>query len=154
MDSSILRAGLSWGLLLTLALHLAACGSEESPEDQVRARITELEIAGEAGDRGAFMDAVAEGFEAQDGGMTREDFSRYLLLQMSERRRVQAQLFPVTVELRGPNLAVATFKALVTGGDGLIPDEGRLLDIETEWVLEGGDWLLWRADWRTSVGTP
>ncbi len=144
------RCSTSGLLSLVVLVCLAACGDDLSPADQVRARIGELEVAGEAGDRGAFMDAVAEGFQAQGGAMTREDFSRYLLLQMSERRRVQAQLFPVTIELNGPNHAEARFKALLTGGEGLIPDEGRVLDIETEWVLENGEWLLWRARWRAA----
>jgi len=138
-------------LCLILVLSLAACAERGSVEEQVRARIDAMEAAGEAGERGAFMGMVAEGFEAQDGAMTREDFSRYLLLQLNQRRRVQAQVFPVVVEARGTNLADARFKLLLTGGQGLIPEEGRLLDVETSWVLEGGDWLLWRAHWRDAA---
>lgn len=107
-----------------------------------------MEAAGEAGERGTFMRLVADGFQAQNDGMTREDFGRYLLLQMNERRRIQAQRFPMTIETQGPNLAKARFNVLITDGGGLIPDDGQLLAVETEWVLEGGDWLLWRADWR------
>lgn len=135
-------------LCVAVLLLLAACGPSGSIEDQVRARIAAMEEAGEAGERLAFMGFVADGFQAQGSSMSRDDFRRFMFLQMSQHRRIQAQLFPITIDVSGPNLAVARFKALVTGGGGLIPDDGQLFDVETEWVLEDGEWLLWRADWR------
>lgn len=138
--------GLIW--VFVIAGLLAACGPSGTVEEQVEARISDMEAAGEAGERGTFMGFVADGFEAQNGSMNREDFRRFMFLQFNERRRIQAQLFPITVEVEGPNLARARFNALVTGGGGLIPEDGQLFAIETTWVLEGGDWMLWRADWR------
>jgi hypothetical protein len=129
------------------ALCLAGCAPEGTVEEQIEANIAAMEAAGEAGERGAFMDHVADGFEAQEGRMTRDDFRRFLFLQFNQQRRIRAQLFPITVEAQGPNLAEASFNVLVTGGAGLIPDEGQLFSVQTAWVLEGGDWLLWRADW-------
>ncbi len=135
-------------LLLFLSCLLVACGESSSIQDQVRARISAMEAAGEAGERGAFMDFVAEGFEAQNGSMTRDDFRRFMFLQISRQRRIQAQLFPITVDILGGNLAEARFKVLVTGGAGLIPEEGQLFDVSTQWAFEDGDWVLWRADWH------
>ena len=145
---SAARAASTLLAALLFAVLLAACGPEGTVADQVRARIAAMESAGEAGERAAFMAFVADGFQAQDRSMTRDDFRRFMFFQFSQQRRIQAQLFPITVEERGPNLAAARFKALVTGGGGLIPDDGQLFDIETEWALEGGDWMLWRADWQ------
>ena len=133
---------------LALCLSLVACGPSGTVEDLVKARIAAMETAGESGERGAFMGFVADGFEAQDGAMDRDDFRRFMFVQFSQQRRIQAQLFPITVEVEGPNLARARFNALVTGGGRFIPDDGQLFDIETTWVLDGGDWMLWRADWR------
>lgn len=135
------------GLLLALFM-LASCGPGGSVEDQIKANIDAMEAAAEQGERRGFMAYLAAGFSGQSGGMTREDFARYLFLQINERRRVQARLFPVAVDVQGPNLAIARFNVLLTGGAGLIPDDGQLFSVETEWVLENGDWLLWRADWR------
>ncbi len=135
------------GVLLAILL-LTACGPSGSTEDQIKATIAAMETAAEAGERGAFLDQVADGFQGQSGGMTRDDFARYLFLQLNERRRVEARVFPVAVDVQGPNLAIARFNVLLTGGAGLIPEDGQLFSVETEWVLEGGDWLLWRADWR------
>lgn len=141
----------AWASLLCLGwlVTLAGCGPGGSVEEQIEAQIAAMETAGEAGERGAFMGFVAEGFEAQGGTMTRDDFRRYMFIQFSQTRRIQAQRFPATIEVDGPNLARARFNALVTGGGNWLPEEGRLLAIETTWVLEDGDWLLWRADWRS-----
>jgi hypothetical protein len=128
-------------------LGLVACGPKSTVEEQIEANIAAMEAAGEAGERGAFMEHVADGFEAREGRMTRDDFRRFLFLQINQQRRIRAQLFPITVEEQGPNLAEARFNVLVTGGAGLIPDDGQLFSVRTAWVLEGGDWLLWRADW-------
>lgn len=134
--------------LLLAVLLLGACGSSGTVEDQIKATIAAMETAGEAGERGVFLDHIADGFQGQSGGMAREDFARYLFLQLNERRRVEATVFPIAVDVQGPNLAIARFNVLLTGGAGLIPDDGQLFAVETQWVLENGDWLLWRADWR------
>ena len=137
----------SLAVFLAAVLGLVACAPGGTVAEQIEANIAAMEAAGEAGERGAFMDFVADGFEAQEGGMTRDDFRRFLFLQFNQQRRIRAQLFPITVVEQGPNLAEARFNVLVTGGAGLIPDDGQLFSVRTAWVLEGGDWLLWRADW-------
>jgi hypothetical protein len=129
------------------ALCLVACGPSGTIAEQIEANIAAMEAAGEAGERGDFMSHVADGFEAQEGRMTRDEFQGFLFLQFNRQRRIRTQLFPIAVAEQGPNLAEANFNVLVTGGAGLIPDDGQLFSVRTAWVLEGGDWLLWRADW-------
>ena len=134
--------------LLALFL-LAACGPDASIEDQVKGRIASMELAGENGERANFRAHVATGFGAQQGQMTRDDFRRFMFLQMNQRRRIQAQLFPITVTVQSANLAEARFKALVTGGGaGWFPAEGQLFNITTQWSFEDGEWMLWQADWE------
>ena len=146
--ASLARSSFVAAMLVLVVLALAACGPTGTVEEQVKERISAMEAAGEAGERGTFMGFVAEDFEAQRGTMTRDDFRGYMFLQFNQRRRIHAQLFPITVEPQGPNLATARFNVLVTGGGGLIPDEGELFSVQTTWILEGGDWMLWRADWE------
>lgn len=143
------------GVLLSLWL-LTGCGPSGSVEEQIKANIAAMEVAGEAGERGEFMSYIADGFSGQSDGMSRDAFTRYLFLQLNERRRIQARLFPIAVDVQGPNLAIARFNLLLTGGAGLIPDDGQLFAVETEWVLENDEWSLWRADWRAispSIGS-
>ncbi|KAA9132002.1 hypothetical protein F3N42_07475 [Marinihelvus fidelis] len=125
--------------------------SSDSVEDQVRATIDAMETAAEEGAPIAFMGHVAEDFEGRNGQMQRQDFMRFMTLQINRHSRIRAQLFPITVTDDGGNFATATFKVLVTGGGSLIPEEGQVYDVETTWIREGGDWLLWRADWRVVI---
>ncbi len=126
---------------------LAACGGD-SVEDQVRETISAMESAAEEGQLIGFMSHVADDFEGRDGQMQREDFLRFMTLQINRHSRVGAQVFPITVTNDGGNFATATFKVLVTGGRGLLPEDGQVYDVETTWIRDGGDWLLWRADWQ------
>lgn len=137
-------------LWLSATAILAGCSEPPSVEQQVVAAIQELEALGEAGDRGGFMDGVAEDFQGQGGAMTRDEFGALLVLQWNQHRRIRAQLFPIEVTELGPALATAQFRVLLTGGGGLIPESGRLYDVETTWSAEGGDWLLWRASWASA----
>jgi hypothetical protein len=29
--------------------------------------------------------------------------------------------------------------------------DGELYAVQTTWIAEGGDWRLWRADWRPAL---
>ena len=119
----------------------------------MRAVIAEMEEAGEAGERGRFMDHVTDDFRGQGGEMTREDFRAYMVLQWNRNQRLHAQLFPVTVHAIGDDEARAEFRVLVTGGRGLIPEEGQLYDVETWWRLEGGEWRLSAANWTVALAS-
>lgn len=137
---------------LALVMLLAACSNEPSVEQQIIAGLESMEEAAEAGKPLDFMGHVAKSFKGQQGMLERTDFQRFMLLQMNENRRLSANFFPIKVvgipELAGEAKANASFRLLVTGGQGLLPERGQLFDVETEWIREGGRWLLLRADWE------
>ena len=133
------------GLLAGL---LAGCGAEPSVEQQVIASLEQMEQSAEEGRHLDFMSFVADDFSGQYGGMDRRGFHRFMLFQMNEHRRLHAQLFPIHVKETGEGQASAQFNILVTGGGGLLPDRGQLFEVETDWVRNGGDWLLSKADWE------
>ena len=136
MTRRLIMAGL-------LAL-LCACSPDDTPEEQIAAAIGEMEERAESGDRRGFMQMVHREFQGQGGGMTRDEFRRFMIFQMSQHRRLRAQLFPIEVRMPNAEEGVAEFNALITGGSGWLPEEGRLFRIETVWRDEGGDWLLVR----------
>jgi hypothetical protein len=136
-------------LLACLAL-MAGCGGEPSVEDQVRAAIAQMEELGEEGDRSGFLDMLTDDYQGQDGRYNKDEFGKFLMLQWSQHRRIRAQLFPVTVTELGPNLATASFRVLLTGGAGLLPETGQLYEVETRWLREGSDWQLWQAQWKAA----
>ncbi len=143
------KAAMRWVFSVFLAmLLLTGCRQELSVEQQVIASLEQMEQSAEEGRHLDFMGYVADDFSGQLGGMDRREFHRFMIFQMSENRRLHAQLFPIHVKETGESQASAKFKILVTGGGGLLPDRGQLFAVETDWVRDGSDWLLSKADWE------
>ncbi len=139
------RAGLFLAILLLAGPF--ACSKPLTIEQQVIAVIREMETRIENGERRPFMSHVAEDFAGQSGGLTREQLRALVIYQLNVHQRLHAQLMPIRVSETGENTASATFKALVTGGPGWIPENGQVYDFDTHWRLEGGEWMLYQANW-------
>jgi hypothetical protein len=136
-------------LSLALAvLILAACGEKLSVEQQIIATLRSMEYAAEEGQHLEFMNYIAESFSAQQGSLDRREFHRFMIFQINQHRRLQAQFFPIFVTETGKDTASARFKILVTGGAGLLPESGQLFEVNTRWIREDNDWLLSGADWE------
>jgi len=131
-----------------VALLLTACGEKLSVDQQVIATLRNMEYAAEEGQHLEFMTYVADSFSGQQGSMDRREFHRFMIFQINQNRRLQAQFFPIYVQETGVDTASAHFKLLVTGGAGLIPENGQLFEVETQWLRDGSDWLLTGADWE------
>ena len=134
--------------LVIAVLLLAACGDELTVEQQVIATLRNMEYAAEEGQHLEFMTYVADSFGAQQGSMDRREFHRFMIFQINQNRRLQAQFFPIFVTQTGEGTASAHFRILVTGGAGLLPESGQLFEVETGWLRDGGDWDLTEADWE------
>ena len=134
-------------MLFSIVL-LSGCGESLTVEQQVIATLRNMEAAAENGEHFEFMGYVADTFDAQNGEMDRRAFHRFMIFQMNQHRRLRSQLFPIRVNEISAELANAEFRVLVTGGGGLLPESGQLFDVVTQWVREGGDWMLNRAQWE------
>lgn len=130
------------------AFVLLACSEELSVEQQIIATLQVMEEAAEQGEHFKFMGYVADSFNGQYGSMDRREFHRFMIFQINQKRRLHAQFFPIHVQESGKNLAFAHFKLLVTGGAGLLPESGQLFKVETQWLRDGSDWMLEKADWK------
>jgi hypothetical protein len=135
------------GTVLVLGL-LSACSDKLTVEQQIIATLRNMEYAAEEGQHLNFMGYVADSFEGQQGSMDRREFHRFMIFQINQHRRLQAQFFPIYVTETSEETASAHFKILITGGAGLVPDSGQLYEVETQWLLDGGDWELSGADWE------
>ena len=129
-------------------LLLAACSKELSVEQQIIATLRNMEYAAEEGQHLEFMSYIADSFGAQQGSMDRREFHRFMIFQINQNRRLQAQFFPIYVEDQKDGLASAHFRLLVTGGAGLLPESGQLFEVDTSWLRDGGDWQLINANWE------
>ena len=130
------------------AFLLVACGEKLSVEQQIIATLQVMEEAAEQGEHFEFMGYVANSFSGQNGSMDRREFHRFMIFQINQNRRLHAQFFPIYVQESGEDLASAHFRLLVTGGAGLLPESGRLFEVETQWLRDGSDWMLEKAEWE------
>ena len=133
---------------LLAILVLAGCAEKLSVEQQIIATLRTMEADAEAGNHLDFMANIADAFKGQQGSLDRREFHRFMIYQINQHRRLQAQFFPIYVTETGEGLASAHFKILVTGGAGLLPESGQLFEVESRWIRDGGDWLLSGADWE------
>lgn len=134
--------------LVFVGLLLGACSDKTSVEQQIIATLRSMEFAAEDGNHFDFIAYVSDTFGGQQGSMDRRDFHRFMIFQINQNRRLQAQFFPIFVKETGEGQATAHFRILVTGGGGLLPDRGQLFEVDTEWSGEDEEWLLESADWK------
>lgn len=130
------------------SLLMAACGDDLSLEQQIIATLRNMEEAAEQGEHFEFIGYVADSFKGQQGSMDRREFHRLMIFQINQNRRLRAQFFPIHVQGLGDGQASARFRILVTGGGGMLPENGRLFEVNTEWISSGSDWMLKSADWE------
>lgn len=143
-------AGQARGCCLLLALAVLFACSSGSPEEALRARMTEMQTAASERRVGDFMNGVADDFSG-NGGMDRAALHNMLRMQMLGKTRVGIASGPLRVDILGET-ATVKFDAVMTGGSGgLLPDSGQAYSITSGWRLHDGEWQLYYADWRSRL---
>lgn len=135
-------------LLVVLCGLLAAC-SKNPDEARLLQRLDALETALQEKQADAVLDLLTDRFTT-GRGETRDDVKRLLLLHFFRNRNigvVRSQT-DVTLDEADPVQASIRFHALVTGGEGLLPERGRQFRVESHWLFEKGDWYLDRLEWQ------
>lgn len=145
-------AGIGPTSLIALVFLTAACSQRPADEEIIHAHLTEMSRALVERDSRAFMNPVAEDFTGITWNLDRQSLLQLLRREMLVRDRLRAQLIDVRVDMRGEDRAVAGFHAVLIGGSGWIPDEGRWFRVETGWRREGRDWKLISAEWEQIAG--
>lgn len=134
-----------------LLLALAGCAGDPD-EAALRQRVDALQADGEAGRVAALMDAVAEDFSGQGGSYDRQQLRLLLMAATRRFQQIGVTRLDTRIEMRGAHASVE-LKLLLTGGSGgLIPEQGRSLDLRTRWRVEGGEWMLIEANWDGNLG--
>src|SRR6056297_182328 len=128
------RLGSYLGLLILFLV--SACGAPPPAEQQILDTLAGMESALEAGDVGAFLDPIADDFIAENRALDRRALALLVRRERMARDRIAVTRVEPSVELHGETRATARFRALATGGTGLLPDEGQLWAIETGWRLD------------------
>lgn len=142
--------GLASAFCLTLIL--SGCGPALDDEARIERNIAAMTEALEQGDVSDFMAPVAEDFVAVNGRLDRRALGLLVRRERMARDAISIQRLDTRIEIflseNGNARAVASFRALATGGTGLLPDEGRFWKVETGWRRDGGEWMLISAEWE------
>jgi hypothetical protein len=132
------------GYLLTLVLLLAGC-TGDTPEQRLRDTIAAMADAVEAKKSGEFIEHVSEDFIGDHDRFDRQSLRGYLAGMMIRKQAITVTLGPLDVKMHDDRATVRV-DVIVTGGEGVIPDSGDHLDIESGWKLVDGEWQCYVAE--------
>ena len=104
------------------------------------------------GEPGAFLEPIADDFAGDTWQLDRRGARLLLLREMRAHERLRARLVDVQVELASEDRATASFQAVLTGGSGLLPQDGGWYRVQTGWRQANGDWKLINASWERVIG--
>ena len=142
--------------VLFLVLVLAACGSKETPEEQVKQFVAAGEEVFEARNIGDVKELISEKYN-DELGRTRQDLvalsARYIFSNKNIHvlTRIGELTFP------SENKALLQLYVAMTGQnvsdlDALLNMQADLYRFDMELVREGRQWKLLKADWRRAKG--
>ncbi len=128
-----------------LALAMMGC-SRTTPEERLRAAISEMQAAAESREPRAFIEFVSEDFIGTPGDLDRDDLRNLLRGLLLGQQRVGVTLAAIEVKLYGTDRARVETRALVTGSGGVLDSD--TLSIRSDWRLEDGEWRCIAAEWE------
>lgn len=145
---SLLRSLQVTCALLLVAL-LPGC-SQEPAIEQLLARVDALEQAVEDKQVNTAMDMLSEDFTTGKG-QNRKDAHRLLLFHTMRHQNISVirSQTDASFDSAYADQALVRFNVILTGGEGLLPEQGRSYAVESRWRFEDGDWFLNSLQWES-----
>lgn len=136
-------AALIAGLVCIVA---AGCAAPDR-EVQLRDTIRDMARSLEQHEPGGFLGHVADDFSGNRGEWGASEVRRFVLRQTMRKEPVSIALDSMELSLR-EDRATAIVTARISGSPGWLPRRGEAYRFRTGWRLDGGDWVVIRADWE------
>lgn len=133
-------------MLLMSLVWISGCSEQPSDEVQIQEKMAQLQEAIEKKDRSGFMAEIDEQYQDQLGN-NRKALQRMLMgffLRYKD----------ISIFVSGSEIEVTQIRAegrsqvVVTGGEGIIPDNARHYQVYSCWNKQGGEWLLSCLEWE------
>lgn len=138
-------------LAFFLMATLSVGGCSKSPtEDIIQKNIEAIETHIEKKQTGDSLALFHDNFNSSKG-YDKNWVKRTLLLHQMRHQNIEIVISNVEVIVKDEYTAYANLHALATGGQGLLPTQGAIYKVETEWRNEDGDWLLVHSQWEKSL---
>ena len=139
-----------WLLLFCAALLLGACGQkEEDPLVALNAQVDALLEALQGQQSSKVMSLLHPEFKAQEK-LDREWVQQTMTAMFLRFRTIHihvvqrdARMFPGAREA-----AEVKGRVVLSGTEGLLPQDGDYVEVESEWRQDGGEWKLFRLRWE------
>ena len=133
------------GLFFLLA---SGCGgSDESPEDAIRAWVREGHLAAEAKDRSALLDMISPAY-ADARGNSRDDVGNMMRFYFLRQNKVVLMSRVDEIEVFGDSAAKLILQVGMAGSnDNVLGFSADAYRFEMELERDGSDWLLIAARW-------
>jgi hypothetical protein len=135
---------------LFFALSALAC-SRSTDEERIRAAISGMQVAMEAGQPGDFMEHVGTDFTGAGGDMDRERLHNLLRAQVLANARIGVTVGPIDVQLQGERATVTFDLALSGGNQRWLPERAGTWRIVSGWREESGQWRCINAQWERTL---
>ena len=133
--------------LLTLAL-LGAC-SRDDPQAALEAAVQQLQDNLEARKASAVLAQLDDQFRAQDD-LNREWAQRTMTLLFLRYANVKVVALTRTsrIDPKARHVAFTEAQVLLTGAQGLVPEQAAPYNVKLQWRLDGKQWKLFALEWQ------
>jgi len=152
MPTHQLKQVLFFSALVFIAGSLNFCGKAPPAEEQIRTKMNSAKQAVENLNPDALEDILAPDFEIRTGNKNYDLplIQKTMKLYALKKQKITVTLGVLQIEMDPYNtqLAVMSTSALVTGGRGLLPEDGRIYKVKTKWRLYGDQWLITHLSWE------
>jgi hypothetical protein len=139
---------LAWSFLWLVAIALGACRSPPPDEQRLRETLDTLQQAGVERRFDDLLDHVADDFAGPSHTSTRKDLERLLRLLALRVRDVTVTRLGTEIQLHEGQRATAKLTVLIAGDAGGLLNETREVVIDSAWKVDGGEWVMIRAEWN------
>ena len=129
-----------------LLLNLSACGSDPDLE-AIREGIRNISVAAENHDTQGVVDYIDNSY--QGVGANLQGVTELLQRHFSANKNINLIISNIEIKIADDRqTAKVDIRVLMTGGEGNLPERGRLSAIKSRWGKLDGEWKVIDAAWK------
>lgn len=143
------------GLFIALVIFLTiltSCSEPPSAEQQILNQLDRVKHSIEKLNASDLKDILAPDFEVMGNNKyyDYELIKKTMLLYSLRKQKINIFFSTTTVTLDQYNSQLATLESnvLITGSKGILPDDGRLYHINSQWRLYDDEWKITHLSWK------
>jgi len=133
---------------MLIILVFFAC-TKTVPEEAILASIDAMQLGVDDRNTGDVVEHIAENFSGHHD-MNKKELRKMIMGMFLRYKSIHVVVTRMDIQHdpRRPGIAQMNGIILVTGAQGLVPEDGRLLNVIGEWQEQDGDWVLAQVEWE------